>query len=70
MLYELQDVINAIIKDNPDTVYTLPCTWNVQITNRATFEKHCYDTNSAKVGLMSVQSIIIIWVIKYEALPC
>lgn len=35
-----QDVINAVIKDNPEFHYLLPCTWNVQLSEH-TLSEHC-----------------------------
>ncbi|KAF2358193.1 Glycosyl transferase family 8 [Trinorchestia longiramus] len=36
-----QDIINAIIKDHPEIVYTLPCHWNVQLSDN-TRSEFCY----------------------------
>ena len=36
-----QDVVNAVIKEYPDTHYVLPCAWNVQLSDNALSE-FCY----------------------------
>ena len=36
-----QDIINALIKDHPQHVYTLPCSWNVQLSDN-TLSEDCY----------------------------
>lgn len=40
-----QDVINAVIKKYPEIVYTLDCSWNVQLSDH-TLSEECY--NNAK----------------------
>ncbi|XP_023245616.1 LARGE xylosyl- and glucuronyltransferase 2 isoform X2 [Copidosoma floridanum] len=37
-----QDIINAVIKSNPKFVYTIDCTWNVQLSDHALSE-NCYN---------------------------
>lgn len=37
-----QDVINAALKDNPQVVYTLPCEWNIQLSDN-TQSASCYE---------------------------
>ena len=32
-----QDIINAVIKENPDMVAILPCYWNLQIKDHTRF---------------------------------
>ena len=36
-----QDVINAVIKEHPNTHYMMPCAWNVQLSEHSLSE-HCY----------------------------
>lgn len=36
-----QDIFNAVIKENPDLVYHLPCQWNVQLSDNTRSEQ-CY----------------------------
>lgn len=36
-----QDVINAVIADNPEVVYRLPCHYNIQVSDRKLSEM-CY----------------------------
>ena len=36
-----QDIINAVIKEHPDIHYTLPCAWNVQLSEHSLSE-YCY----------------------------
>ncbi|KAK0183505.1 hypothetical protein PV327_001542 [Microctonus hyperodae] len=36
-----QDIINAVIKEEPSIVFTLDCTWNVQLSDR-TMSDQCY----------------------------
>ena len=36
-----QDIINAVIKEYPHIVYTLPCSWNVQLSDHSHSEQ-CY----------------------------
>lgn len=45
-----QDVINAILKKNPQYVYNISCQYNVQMSTK-TLAKNCYgeDTNNVKV---------------------
>ncbi|CAG5079121.1 Similar to Large1: LARGE xylosyl- and glucuronyltransferase 1 (Mus musculus) [Cotesia congregata] len=38
-----QDIINAVIKNNPSMVYVLDCTWNVQLSDH-TISDQCYST--------------------------
>lgn len=45
-----QDIINAVIKQYPRTVYRLDCTWNVQLSVK-TLSETCYtNTNQINVG--------------------
>ncbi|XP_034937616.1 LARGE xylosyl- and glucuronyltransferase 1-like isoform X2 [Chelonus insularis] len=37
-----QDIINAVIKDNPSIIFTLECTWNVQLGDH-TISDQCYE---------------------------
>ncbi|XP_011299721.1 glycosyltransferase-like protein LARGE2 isoform X2 [Fopius arisanus] len=44
-----QDVINAVIKKYPHVIYTLDCTWNVQLSDH-TLSERCYmDTEKMKI---------------------
>lgn len=36
-----QDIINAVVKQHPEVVYTLPCQWNVQLSDNTRSEL-CY----------------------------
>lgn len=36
-----QDIINAVIKDHPDIIFKIDCTWNVQLSDHTTSES-CY----------------------------
>lgn len=36
-----QDIINSVLKQNPHLVKTLPCQWNVQLSDN-TLSEHCY----------------------------
>lgn len=36
-----QDIVNALIKDHPDCVYALPCSWNIQLSDN-TLSEDCY----------------------------
>ncbi|XP_065197439.1 xylosyl- and glucuronyltransferase LARGE1-like [Sycon ciliatum] len=36
-----QDIINAVLKDHPDMHMTLPCTWNLQLSEH-TLSEDCY----------------------------
>lgn len=36
-----QDIINAVIKDNPKIVFHVHCTWNIQLSDR-TLSESCY----------------------------
>ncbi|XP_011499396.1 PREDICTED: glycosyltransferase-like protein LARGE1, partial [Ceratosolen solmsi marchali] len=38
-----QDIINAVIKNNPQFIYIINCTWNVQLSDHALSEM-CYNT--------------------------
>jgi len=36
-----QDIINAVILENPSVVHRLPCQWNVQLSDNTRSEQ-CY----------------------------
>lgn len=44
-----QDIINAVIKNNPKFVYTIDCTWNVQLSDHALSET-CY-SNAEQINV-------------------
>lgn len=44
-----QDVINAVIKENSDILYEVPCYWNTQLSDR-TDSYLCYNKHRAKVS--------------------
>lgn len=37
-----QDIFNAVIKSHPYIVYTLPCQWNVQLSDNTLTDKLCF----------------------------
>lgn len=43
-----QDVINAVIKDNPNILYEVPCYWNTQLSDH-TNSYLCYRKNKFKI---------------------
>lgn len=46
-----QDIFNAVIKNNPNLVYRLPCQWNVQLSDNTLWDKICYnDVQDLKNG--------------------
>lgn len=46
----VQDIFNAVIREHADIVYTLPCQWNVQLSEN-TKSDLCYeDISDIKVG--------------------
>lgn len=61
MAVSAQDIFNAVIKEHPGLVQTLPCVWNVQLSDH-TLAEHCYlEVSDLKVsgaggwGLVVVQ---------------
>lgn len=46
-----QDIINAVIKNNPKFVYTIDCVWNVQLSDHALSE-NCY-SNADQLNVSS-----------------
>eukprot|EP00794_Sanderia_malayensis_P017939 gene17939-19730_t len=44
-----QDIINAVIKDNPFLVYKMPCVWNIQFSDNTQSEKCYADVTDLKV---------------------
>lgn len=57
----LQDIFNAVIKQNPFLVHQLPCFWNVQLSDHTRSEKCYKDVSDLKVrppvSLLYTQSI-------------
>ncbi|KAL7289788.1 hypothetical protein TKK_0016191 [Trichogramma kaykai] len=45
-----QDIINAVIKNNPNLVFAIDCTWNVQLSDNALSET-CY-TNTDQINIV------------------
>lgn len=45
----LQDIFNAVIKQNPFLVHQLPCFWNVQLSDHTRSEKCYKDVSDLKV---------------------
>lgn len=39
--FGIQDIINSVLKQHPDLVKTLPCQWNVQLSDNTRSEQ-CY----------------------------
>lgn len=37
-----QDIINAVVKNNPKIVYNIDCTWNLQLSDH-TLSEDCYN---------------------------
>lgn len=46
-----QDIFNAVIKENPEIVYQLPCFWNTQLSDK-TLSSECYQHNNIKVNVL------------------
>lgn len=44
-----QDIMNAVIKQNPKIVYEVPCQWNTQLSDH-TLSYKCYKNNPIKVS--------------------
>src|SRR4029434_1290590 len=51
----LQDIFNAVIKQNPFLVHQLPCFWNVQLSGHTRSEKCYKDVADIKVRKMFMQ---------------
>lgn len=49
MILCLQDIFNAVIKQNPFLVHQLPCFWNVQLSDHTRSEKCYKDVSDLKV---------------------
>lgn len=45
-----QDIINAVLKQNPHLVYTVPCQWNTQLSDHTNSYK-CYLNHEIKVEM-------------------
>lgn len=45
-----QDIINAVLKQNPHLVYSVPCQWNTQLSDHTNSFK-CYLNNKIKVNI-------------------
>lgn len=45
MAVSAQDIFNAVIKEHPELVQTLPCIWNVQLSDH-TLAERCYSEAS------------------------
>lgn len=43
-----QDIINTVIKHNPDMVYQVPCYWNTQLSDQAN-SYNCYNNHQVKI---------------------
>lgn len=43
-----QDIVNAVIKQNPNLVYRVPCEWNTQLSDH-TNSHRCYVDREIKV---------------------
>jgi glycosyltransferase-like protein LARGE len=52
-----QDIINAVIKNNPKFVYVINCTWNVQLSDHALSEM-CYN-NAEKINVSNINYFMI-----------
>lgn len=45
-----QDIVNAVLRNNPYLVYMLPCQWNVQLSENSLIDKLCNtDINLVKI---------------------
>lgn len=51
-----QDIMNAVIKQNPNIVYEVPCQWNTQLSDH-TLSHKCYQNNPIKVILQRTEQI-------------
>ena len=49
-----QDIINAVLKDNPKFVYIIDCTWNVQLSDHSLSES-CF-TNVNQINVSNIIS--------------
>lgn len=49
LAFILQDIFNAVIKQNPFLVYQLPCFWNVQLSDHTRSEQCYRDVSDLKV---------------------
>jgi len=49
---QLQDILNAVVLDNPGLVRRLPCQWNVQLSDN-TLSEQCYtEVSNLKVSFV------------------
>lgn len=55
----LQDIFNAVIKQNPFLVHQLPCFWNVQLSDHTRSEKCYKDVSDLKVRTSCVHTQVI-----------
>ena len=46
-----QDVINAVLRENPSVVHVLPCKWNMQLSDNVKVEL-CYSNYSNDIGIL------------------
>lgn len=57
-----QDIINAVLKQNPHLVYRVPCQWNTQLSDHTNSYK-CYLNREIKVKIFFV--VLILYLINY-----
>ncbi|CAH1103883.1 unnamed protein product [Psylliodes chrysocephalus] len=43
-----QDIINTVIKENPELIFEVPCVWNTQLSDR-TLSESCYKQYKVKI---------------------
>lgn len=54
-----QDVINAVINEQPNIVHEIDCTWNIQLSDH-TISDTCYrDTNRINVRFLAINNFFI-----------
>ena len=51
-----QDVLNAVIKRQTELLYTLDCSWNVQMSDNSLSDTLCYDSKSKQVNVIHFNS--------------
>merc|ERR1712018_761419 len=51
-----QDVLNAVIKRQTELLYTLHCSWNVQMSDNSLSDSLCYDSKSKQVNVIHFNS--------------
>lgn len=54
LLFPLQDIFNAFIKQSPVLVHQLPCFWNVQLSDHTRSEQCYSEVSDLKVRTSNV----------------